>query len=288
MIKNAGGVNLEEDIIKENLDVDERKKDDVKYRQSANTLFNFMPKIEYLYRKLEEKRIIPRYVSEDVEYLRIPNLKKLAVPMVCFCDINLHKILPHAKGYGNFSGYGCFAIAFSKEFCLGQSVQPVHYINEHSEFLDSFSAALNVALKYDNQESSDFEMVLDQLVKNVMFMKPLTGTQNEISNNFHDEQEWRFVPDFSQSNMQQLLANNEVTDKFNSAIEIMADESDYKDICFNFDYSDIKYLIIDKEENRMEFIKWIIKLKDEKVCSEEDSIDLISKIRVLDTIEEDA
>ncbi len=30
MIKNAGGVNMEEDIIKENLDIDERKKNGVK------------------------------------------------------------------------------------------------------------------------------------------------------------------------------------------------------------------------------------------------------------------
>jgi|GEM_PF-4628459 len=51
---------MEEDIIKENLDIDERKKNGVKYMQSANTLFNFMPKIEYLYKKLKEKRIVPR------------------------------------------------------------------------------------------------------------------------------------------------------------------------------------------------------------------------------------
>ena len=282
---------MEEDRIKKKLDIDERKKGDTKYRQSANTLFNFMPKIEYLYKKLKEKRIVPRYVSEDAQYLRIPSLQTLEVPMICFCDINLHKILPHAKGYGNFDGYGCFAIAFSKEFCLEQSVQPVHYINDHSEFLSSFSAALSTALKYVDEESANFEIVSDQLVKNAMFMKPLTGTQNDISKNFHDEQEWRFVPDLSESNMQPFLTNNKILNKYNDAIEELVNirkNNNYIDICFNFNYSNIKYLIIDKEENRMEFINWIMQLEKDKCCSKEDCIDLISKIRVLDTIEEDA
>lgn len=300
MIKNAGGVNMEEDIIKENLDIDERKKNGVKYMQSANTLFNFMPKIEYLYKKLKEKRIVPRYVSEDAQYLKVPNLQSFETPMICFCDINLHKISPHARGYGKFNGYGCFAIAFSKEFCLRQSVQPVHYINENSDFFNSFSNALNTALDYIKQQDTDLEIILDQFVKNIMYMKPLSGTQNAEIKNFHDEQEWRFVPDLSQSDMPSFLINKgilsckETLYKYNKAIEKIAEAEtgngtkDTHNICFKFEYSDIKYLIIDREKNRTEFIKWIMQLKNDENCSDEDCIDLVSKIRVLDTIEEDA
>ncbi len=285
---------MEEDIIKGNIDIDERNKNGVKYRQSANTLFNFMPKIEYLYKKLKEKRIVPRYVSEDAQYLKVPNLLSFETPMICFCDINLHKISLHARGYGNFGGYGCFAIAFSKEFCLKHSVQPVHYINENSDFFNSFSTALNTALDCTDQENTNFEIISDQLVKNVMYMKPLTGIQSAEIKNFHDEQEWRFVPDLSHSDMPQFLTNSKILDEFNGAIEKLANEksddctSDVFNICFKFEYSDIKYLIIDREEKRAEFIKWIMQLKNGENCSEEDCIDLISKIRVLDTIEEDA
>lgn len=82
--------------------------------------------------------------------------------------------------------------------------------------------------------------------------------------------------------------------KYNKAIEKLAEAEtgngtkDTHNICFKFEYSDIKYLIIDREKNRTEFIKWIMQLKNDENCSDEDCIDLVSKIRVLDTIEEDA
>lgn len=295
MIKNVGGVDMEEESLKKKLDIDERKSSNIKYRQSANSLFNFMPKIEYLHKKLLDKRIVPRYVSENVRYLKVPKFFTFEVPMICFCDINLHKISLHAKGDGNFNGYGCFAIAFSKEFCLKKSVQPVHYVNEDSEFFNSFSNTLNVAMDCTEYDDIKFECLSDHLVKEVMFMKPLTGTQNEKLKNFHDEQEWRFVPDLSKSDMQLFLTNDKILDKYNKAIEKLADKKDDQgktdkyNICFKFEYSDIKYLIIDREENRSSFIDWIMRLKDKvSGCTEKDCMDLISKIRVLETIEEDA
>ena len=47
-------------------------------------------------------------------------------------------------------------------------------------------------------------------------------------------------------------------------------------------------MCIRDRKNRTEFIKWIMQLKNDENCSDEDCIDLVSKIRVLDTIEEDA
>lgn len=43
------------------------------YAQSANTIFNFMKKSEYLKEILEKKAIIPRYCKENLEYLNIHN-----------------------------------------------------------------------------------------------------------------------------------------------------------------------------------------------------------------------
>ena len=43
------------------------------YAQSANTIFNFMKKPEYLKEILEKKAIIPRYCKEDLVYLNIHN-----------------------------------------------------------------------------------------------------------------------------------------------------------------------------------------------------------------------
>ena len=69
--------------------------------QSANALFNFMKKLEYLKKILERKAIVPRYNLENVSYLNT-DYNSIMLPMVCFCDINLHKVLPHTNIYGEF------------------------------------------------------------------------------------------------------------------------------------------------------------------------------------------
>lgn len=273
-----------------NQDIDERKR--IKYKQSANTLFNFMQKIDYLYDKLENKRIMPRYVSEDVQYLNVPSFLKFQVPMTCFCDINLHKISLHARGDGTFSGYGDFAIAFSKDFALKNSITPIQYINDRAELFKALSSALNFALNFQKTDEQNFEQITDYLVKALMFIKPLTGNQDNKPKNFHDEHEWRFVPNMNGTDMPQFLTNGNACKFYNEALlELMKkiDESGGKtDICLNFEYSDIKYLIIDKEETRPEFIKWIMNLRNTKNICEEECLDLISKIQILDTIVEDA
>ena len=87
-------------------------------QQSADTLFHFIEKIEYLIPILERDALIPRYCVETIEYLKIP-YKNIAYPMLCFCDINLHKIHEHVEFYG---GYG---IAFSKQWGIAKGIQPV-------------------------------------------------------------------------------------------------------------------------------------------------------------------
>lgn len=92
----------------------------------ADTLFNFMTKLEYLIWAIKSKRLAPRYCDEDLEYLRIPNLKKIAFPMKCFCDINMHKLGVHLEWYGYYG------LAFSKEWGMHKGIQPVQYINAQS------------------------------------------------------------------------------------------------------------------------------------------------------------
>ena len=44
------------------------------YAQSANTLFHFMTKPEYLDSVLRRRAIIPRYCVETIDYLNIHNV----------------------------------------------------------------------------------------------------------------------------------------------------------------------------------------------------------------------
>ena len=46
-------------------------------KQSANVLFKFMKKIEYLKEIISKKAIIPRYYEESIDYLNIESLNKI-------------------------------------------------------------------------------------------------------------------------------------------------------------------------------------------------------------------
>lgn len=66
------------------------------YAQSANTLFHFMKKQEYLNSILRRGAIIPRYCVETIDYLSIQNgthlFNEVAILQKCFCDIPFHKL----------------------------------------------------------------------------------------------------------------------------------------------------------------------------------------------------
>lgn len=107
-----------------------------KPKQSANTLFRFFTKKEYLFNVIKNSALNPRYYVENVEYLNIER-KKVAYPMICFCDINLHKISGHIDFYGKYG------IAFSKEWGKMKGIQPIQYINPNSILSKDFSEVFN-------------------------------------------------------------------------------------------------------------------------------------------------
>ena len=78
------------------------------YAQSANTLFHFMTKPEYLDSVLRRRAIIPRYCVETIDYLNIHNgtraFNEAAILQKCFCDIPFHKLADtfSVNGVGEF------------------------------------------------------------------------------------------------------------------------------------------------------------------------------------------
>lgn len=71
------------------------------YAQSANTLFHFMKKQEYLNSILRRRAIIPRYCVETIDYLSIKNgtrlFNEVAILQKCFCDIPFHKLAEYPE-----------------------------------------------------------------------------------------------------------------------------------------------------------------------------------------------
>ena len=129
-----------------------------------DTLFTFTTEFKWLISMLKNKMISPRYCSEDIEYLKIDGIKKIAYPMRCFCDINLQKLDYHMSWYGNYG------IAFEKSWGMQNNIQPVHYLNENSTLRKDISDTFQRILKEDDKEETETQIMLkDYLLHELMF-----------------------------------------------------------------------------------------------------------------------
>lgn len=246
--------------------------------QSANTLFKFMNNVKWLKEILEFKTIMPRYCEEDGEYLSNIDGYKIAFPMVCFCDIKLKDLKHHMKTYGRVG------IGLKKEWGISNGVQPLHYINDQSYFNEAIKNIFKKAMDDNNVES---EMYRDYLLEQIKFSKPIQGKMKRNGcydeYNFHDEHEWRYVP--NETGIEELdliLADKEhLVDKY--YYECSETLKKNKDIGLKFEYSDIKYLIVTNKRNKENLVKFILKLSIKR----EEKNDLISKIINYRDVEED-
>ncbi len=166
------------------------------YAQSANTLFHFMSKSEYLKSILINRAIVPRYCMENIEYLNIHTddyiFKEVAILQKCFCDIPFHKLTEtfELNGVGEVYNslndneksiymknnthpeyYGKFAIAFSKGWGESKHLQPVHYLNKDSPYTLEFTKLFNSFLSKENVPE---ELVID-ILNRLSYTKPLRG-----------------------------------------------------------------------------------------------------------------
>ena len=297
------------------------------YAQSANTLFHFMKKQEYLDSILHRRAIIPRYCIETIDYLNIQNstcsFKEAAILQKCFCDIPFHKLADSfaVNGIGDiyeslskderadleknnthFAYYGEYAIAFSKMWGEKKHLQPILYLNRDSQYAKDFSALFDRIFQDDNIPEEYSQDVINRLA----YIKPLRGIMKrritrsdssyatvEIYKNFHDECEWRYVPnaeDLTALNIESIIANPHIIPLANE-ISKGLEQDRYKKLWIDFSYDDIRYIIVPNINARIDIIKTITDLPDS--CFEnQDNIlmqknVLISKILVLEEIRKD-
>ena len=277
---------------------DARNAELVQYIQSANTLFHFTEKLDYMWPMLEQCAIIPRYFSENIEYLRLNDekrsIQKISVLGTCFCDISFHKLsstfhirvdqcddkekyeqlperermefecsMTHPKFYGEYG------IALCKQWGEINGVQPVHYLNENSSFRTCFANAFNVAISSENLEDEISENIAERLA----YQKPLKGHMTvshvfadgstlslNIMKNFHDECEWRYVPSEQQCRISNLkfLLTNYGQMVLQKRINRMISAGNYVNLYLPFQLDDIRYLIVPDSAGRIELIKRII------------------------------
>jgi len=295
------------------------------YVQSANTLFHFMSNITYLNRILVERQIIPRYCIENIEYLNInvegQPFNEIAVLQKCFCDIPFHKLTDTfmldgvgdiyesltkeekselAKNNSHPDYYGKFAIALSKKWGESHNLQPVQYINEKSTYAMEFS---NVFASVYKAEAIPEEYVND-ILHRLSYMKPLRGTMDrsfnhkniKLKKNFHDEWEWRYVPEskiLETAKIECIIANPKMLNLPDSiaGINKSLENEDYRSLWLNFSYNDIRYIIVPDLQSRIDIIDTILTISPDKFDHPEqvqrEQYILISKILVLDEIRKD-
>ncbi|MBR1634272.1 MAG: hypothetical protein IJ682_04320 [Lachnospiraceae bacterium] len=291
----------------------------IKYVQSANALFHFMKKWDYLKSALNNRGLVPRYCKEDISYLGIKDgnddyVNEIGVLEKCFCDIPLHefnKSFPikikdgviseedreDVKSYNTHPGfYGNYAIAFEKSWCEENDCQPVYYLNTKSITVKNLRTFINKQL-----QEGRIDNIGEDLALRLSLVKPLKGEMArtlkwgstvEFEKNYHDEKEWRYVmrsDSLKDLNIDRIIRINS-EDELESRNNELYDDK-YKKIWLNFKYIDIRYLIVPGKVERNECIEYILQLPDNLF---EDGADvarqkslLISKILVLEDIEED-
>lgn len=260
----------------------ENNKQYIRPVQSANVLFKFMKKIDYLKIILLKKAILPRYCEEDIAYLNIP-INKIAFPMTCFCDIHFNKLNYHVQKYGSYG------IGLNKQWGIEQGIQPIHYINADSRLSKDYAEAFNCALKDDLADKENVKYFKDYVLHHLLYMKPIDGKmriEKDVTEerNFHDEKEWRFIPDFNE--VETELPPIVIPPKINyGSLNSFSDGISIKpELWLHFQLENIKYIILKSEEDRTELIRFII---DNNIASVEEQYVLFSKILVFEELGED-
>ena len=303
------------------------------YSQSANTLFHFMKESRFLNDILIKKAIIPRYCKEDIAYLKIKNngipFNEILVLQKCFCDIPFHKLTEklYLKGTGeNFlkcspeeqnllshnnthpDFYGYYGIAFPKSWGEKNNLQPVHYLNESSSYIHDFTHLIEQLLA-DNDIP---DICSNDIIRRLTYIKPLRGKMTrsikyqdkaeqtiDFLKNFHDEREWRYVPDpdsLTEEKKDPIIANpnyikisTDTHNDFNFNTELTKPYC--KKLWLNYTYENIRYLIVPDSQARYDLINTILALPDENFSPNTDismqKYILISKILVLNELRKD-
>lgn len=272
----------------------------------SNSLFHFTPKEEYLLDILENG-FWPRYCSEDIEWL-IPkdlknelekqeeenlfisfikalikdNISSIAYPMSCFCDIPLSKITAHTDFYGGFG------LGMTKEWGIRKGLNPIFYLSDNSIIPNLIQSFLLKTVPIDFWKSIQSEKTNQNTIIQLMkFLKPLNGKMKvngtEVTKNFDEECEWRYVPASYENNSFQnfllnfLANNNEELQNQNLSTKEVAS--------LKFEPSDIKYIFVPEDSNIPTIIDKINTIFTD--CPDDERLLLLSRVISLETIRKD-
>lgn len=196
-----------------------------------------------------------------------------AIPMVSFCDIPLSEIKDH------ISKYGCYGIGLKKEWAILNGLNPVLYIDNHSNLGQNLrSAIMSFSKRAEGGWTEDQKKLVDvaRFIKN--YQHDLKRNGQDIKNyRFYDEREWRYVPPIDSG--LQLIVNpksyksSEVKEKYNSEASKLK---------LTFKPSDISYIILKDEAEISDFIDFLKRVYKKSTLEEVDI--LVTRILTVEQI----
>lgn len=229
---------------------------------SANTLFHFTKDIKTIINILETK-FYPRLCLEDSVIPQLPF--RLAIPMVCFCDIPLSQIVEHTSKYGNYG------IGIKKDWAMKQGVTPVLYVHDNSLIPRTVISELVELCKKNAAGKQNVMPKIMRYIDSVNMMKRYSGYDDRLKREicYYDEREWRYVPPReSDSQFCYLIEEGFKKDHVRYSID---KENEKYGVSFNPDM--INYIIVDKEDEVLD-----IKYKIEKIKGSSFSFDSVQKL----------
>lgn len=235
----------------------------------SNSLFHFTKKEHLL--NILRNNFIPHYCKERLSIE--DKFYDYRVPIVSFCDIPLSQTKSHIEEYGKY------AIGLNREWVEEKELNPVFYYKDRSFFFNKYYELMTslsdrtVGGKTSHEEElSNYYFAFFKPYKGVDIRPEKDKKKENIENNeektkvFYDEREWRYVP-------ARLNEENYIVLERDYKDELQEQINELK---LTFKQDDISFIIIEKEEERQEFINKIWEIK-ERYSSETKRI-LISKI----------
>lgn len=227
----------------------------------TKSLFHFTKKLETLF-LIIENGFWPRISFEDISWVGHKDL--YGNPMVCFCDISISKLTDHTSFYGQYG------IGMTREWGIRNGLNPLMYIAN--------SSALSASLKNLMSNVNDGEKA-DTMIT-LLHTKPLSGrmviNDKSIEKNFYEECEWRYLDTSTGGIFHSLIREKQ---------EIEIENQKTLDNFLKFEPSDIRYLLVEKEDDVIPLIDFINSMLDG--FSQSELKILTTKIIILGEIRKD-
>lgn len=188
---------------------------------------------------LKTRKLYYSYCLESI--LANNEFHSIAFPMVSLCDLPLSEFGENKWTYGNY------AIGLSRSWAMKQGFNPVCYCHQGSKYLQTMMDSLNHAAK-----TLDENLILKALYP-FSYMKLVEGAlpkKNFKKYRFYNEKEVRLVPRLGSAELDSypffLIDRQYAKYKNSNGNSLLGTNG------IDFSYADVKYIIVDKENNRSE------------------------------------